>query len=174
MVDLGGRPLIERPLDAARAAGLDAVVVAKRGTTLPDVATWIEPDEPTHPWLGVITALEHGAPIVAVACDQPWVTPELLRALADHDRPAIAVEREPFPGRHEPLQLPVLREALEQQASLRATLGRLQPAVLGAPHEEVASVNTREELAAADTRAAAAGDARASGDAAAGNTPARG
>ncbi len=105
-------------------------MVAKRGTALPDVPTWHEPDEPTHPLVGLITALEHG-PVIAVACDQPWLTPELLRALADHDGPAIAVEREPFPGRYEPLQLPVLRDALEQEASLRATLGRLQPAVLG-------------------------------------------
>lgn len=158
MVELGGRPLIEWPLKVARAAGLDAVVVAKRGTALPDVTTWLEPDEPTHPLLGLVTALEHGVPIVAVACDQPWLTPALLRTLADHDRPAIAVEREPFPGRYEPLQLPVLREALAEEASLRATLGRLQPAVLDWPREEVASVNTREELLAAAARHAAGGD----------------
>jgi molybdenum cofactor guanylyltransferase len=154
MVDLGGQPLIARPLAAARAAGLDAVVVAKRGTELPDVPTWHEPDEPSHPLLGLITALEHG-PVVAVACDQPWLTPELLLALAEHDGPAIAVEREPFPGRYEPLQLPVLRAALEEQASLRATLGRLQPAVLAWRRDEVASVNTREDLAAAREDAAA-------------------
>lgn len=152
MVELDGRPLVERPLQAARAAGLNAVVVAKRGTALPDVATWIEPDEPTHPLLGLVTALEHG-PVIAVACDQPWLTPALLRALADHDGPAIAVEREPFPGRYEPLQLPVLRDALAREASLRATLGRLQPAVLGWAREEVASVNTPAELEAARGRA---------------------
>ena len=148
MVDLGGRPLIARPLAAARAAGLDAVVVAKRGTELPDVPTWHEPDEPSHPLLGLITALEHG-PVVAVACDQPWLTPELLRVLAEHDGPAIAVEREPFPGRYEPLQLPVLRAALAEEASLRATLGRLQPAVLNLDRALVASINTPGDLAAA-------------------------
>lgn len=163
MVELDGAPLIERPLAAARAAGLDAFVVAKRGTALPDVPTWHEPDEPTHPLLGLITALEHG-PVIAVACDQPWLTPELLRALADHDGPAIAVEREPFPGRYEPLQLPVLRDALEQEASLRATLGRLQPAVLGAARELVASVNTREDLEAARMGAADARGGAATGD----------
>ena len=157
MVELDGAPLIERPLAAARAAGLEAFVVAKRGTALPDVPTWYEPDEPTHPLLGLITALEHG-PVIAVACDQPWLTPELLRALADHAGPAIAVEREPFPGRYEPLQLAVLRDALEQEASLRATLGRLQPAVLGWARELVASVNTREDLAAARGMAAADAD----------------
>jgi molybdopterin-guanine dinucleotide biosynthesis protein A len=146
MVELGGAPLIERPLAAARAAGLDAVVVAKRTTALPEATVWHEPDEPTHPLLGLVTALEHG-PVVAVACDQPWLTPALLRTLADHDGPAIAVDGEPFPGRYEPGQLPVLREALARQASLRATLRRLQPAVLGADRALVASINTPEDLA---------------------------
>ncbi len=149
MVLLGGEPLIARPLAAARAAGLDAVVVAKPGTELPDVPVWHEPDEPSHPLVGLVTALEHG-PVVAVACDQPWLTPELLRALAEHDGPAIAVANEPFPGRYEPSQLPVLRAALAAEASLRATLEQLAPAVLGVPRELVASVNTREDLEAAE------------------------
>ena len=165
MVELDGAPLIERPLAAARAAGLDAFVVAKRGTAAAGRARrGIEPDEPTHPLVGLITALEHG-PVIAVACDQPWLTPELLRALADHDGPAIAVEREPFPGRYEPLQLPVLRDALEQEASLRATLGRLQPAVLGAARELVASINTPEDLEAARERAGRDGAGGATGGA---------
>lgn len=157
MADLGGAPLITRPLAAARAAGLDAVVVAKATTDLPDVPVWREPDEPSHPLVGLVTALERGTVVVAVACDQPWVTPELLRALADHDGPAIAVAREPFPGRYEPSQLPVLRTALREQASLRKTLEELAPAVLGASREEVASINTREELAAAEIALAARG-----------------
>ena len=42
------RPLIARPLAAAAAAGLEAVVVAKAGTPLPPlgVPVWHEPDEP--------------------------------------------------------------------------------------------------------------------------------
>ena len=44
--ELCGRPLVAWPLEAARAAGLEAVVVAKAGTPLPDldVPVWIEPD----------------------------------------------------------------------------------------------------------------------------------
>lgn len=150
MASFSGAPLVMRPLAAARAAGLDAVVVAKPGTALPDVLVWIEPEEPTHPLVGVVTALERGGPIVAVACDQPWVTPELLRALADHDGPALAVADEPFPARYEPSQLDVLRAALAAEAPLRRTLKELSPAVLGAPRELVAGVNTPEELAAAE------------------------
>ena len=149
MVELDGAPLIERPLAAARAAGLEAFVVAKRGTALPDVPTWHEPDEPTHPLLGLIVALEHG-PVIAVACDQPWVTAEMLRSLAAHDGPALAVADEPFPGRYDPAQLPLLRAALHDEASLRATLARLAPPALGLEPALVRSVNTREELAAAE------------------------
>ena len=51
------------PLEAARAAGLEAVVVAKAGTPLPalDVPVWIEPDEPSHPLAGLVHALERAA-----------------------------------------------------------------------------------------------------------------
>ena len=148
---LRGEPLIARPLAAARAAGLDAVVVAKPDTELPelDVPVWTEPDLPVHPLRGLVTALEHG-PLIAVACDQPWVTADVLRALAAHDGPALAVADEPFPGRYEPAQLPVLRDALVREASLRSTLARLRPPALGADAVLVASVNTPDALAAAE------------------------
>ena len=114
---LRGEPLIARPLAAARAAGLDAVVVAKRDTALPplDVPVWIEPDEPYHP-LSAWSPRSNAGRCVAVACDQPWVTAELLRALAD----ARAVARvdgrvRAVPGPLRPAQLPVLREALAER-----------------------------------------------------------
>jgi molybdopterin-guanine dinucleotide biosynthesis protein A len=155
LAPLAGAPLIARPLAAAVAAGLDAVVVAKAGTPLPelDVPLWHEPDEPTHPLLGIVTALEraHG-PVVAVACDQPFLPPELLAQLAAGPAAAVRVNDaiEPFPARYEPAALPALRAALATEASLRATLAALAPAVIdiGDPRL-VASVNTPEELAAA-------------------------
>ena len=156
MAVLGGEPLIARPLAAARAAGLEAVVVAKPESVLPGLPVLVEPEAPTHPLVGLVTALEQGGPVIAVACDQPWLTPELLRALADHHGPAIAVADEPFPGRYEPSQLPILRAALAEEASLRRTLAQLAPVVLGAPRELVASLNTPEELAAAERALAAA------------------
>ena len=151
MALLRGQPLIARPLAAARAAGLAAAVVAKPDTQLPelDVPVWIEPAEPVHPLCGLVAALEHG-PVIAVACDQPWVTADVLRSLAAHDGPALAVANEPFPGRYEPAQLPLLRAALEDEASLRATLARLAPPALGVDPALVRSVNTREDLAAAE------------------------
>ncbi len=165
---LGGAPLIARPLAAARAAGLQAVVVAKPGSLLPelDVPVWREPAAPVHPLCGLIAALERG-PVVAVACDQPWVTAKLLAALAAQDAavavPAVAGRLEPFPGRYDPSVLEPLRAALAAEAPLRETLESLAPARLdlrpfGDPARLVASVNTPEELAAAERALAAAAE----------------
>jgi molybdopterin-guanine dinucleotide biosynthesis protein A len=168
LVPLGGAPLIARPLTAARAAGLPAVVVAKRGSALPelDVPVIVEPDEPTHPLCGVVAALESlaapragGAPaIVAVACDQPWVSGELLAALAGRPEdvavPLVGGRLEPFPGRYAAAALPELRAALAREAPLRATLAALGAAPVdlapyGDPARLVASLNTPAALEAA-------------------------
>jgi molybdopterin-guanine dinucleotide biosynthesis protein A len=152
LAPLAGAPLIARVLEAAR--GFETVVVAKRDTALPALAepVWIEPDAPSHPLCGLVYALERaGGPVLAVACDQPWVTGKLLRELAAAGPAVPWVGRyEPFPGHYVPGQLPVLREALAAEASLRATLERLAPARVEVPVRLVASVNTPEELAAAE------------------------
>ena len=156
VAELGGRPLIAWPLAAARAAGLEAVVVAKAGTALPelDVPVWVEPDEPSHPLAGLVFALERagGRPVIAVACDMPHVGPELLARLAAADGAAAARADLPFPARYEPAALPVLRDVLAREAPAREALAALAPAVLGAPPEELHGVNTPEELAAAAAR----------------------
>jgi molybdopterin-guanine dinucleotide biosynthesis protein A len=164
-VPLGGRPLVAHPLAAAAAAGLEAVVVAKPGAGLPElgVPVWEEPAAPVHPLAGVVFALERaGGPIVAVACDMPWVAPGLLRLLAGATQnllvPRVAGRLEPFPARYGPAVLAPLRDALAREAGMRATLDALGPAELdaaalgafGDPARLVASVNTPEELAAAE------------------------
>jgi molybdopterin-guanine dinucleotide biosynthesis protein A len=152
---LQGEPLIARPLQTAAAAGLDAVVVAKAGTPLPELAVpvWHEPDEPTHPLLGIVTALERAkGPVVAVACDQPYLTAELLARLAAGPEAAVyaAGRLAPFPARYESAALPALRAALAREAPVRATLAALEPKPIEIADERVvASVNTPEELAAA-------------------------
>jgi molybdopterin-guanine dinucleotide biosynthesis protein A len=160
LVDFGGAPLIARPLAAARAAGLPALVVAKRDTPRPalDVAVAFEPDAPVHPLCGLVAALERCGAVVAVACDQPWVIPEVLAALAARSED-IAVPRvdgrlEPFPGRYAGGALAGLRAALAREASLRATLAELGAAAvdlgeLGDPAHLVASLNTPQALAEA-------------------------
>jgi molybdenum cofactor guanylyltransferase len=154
LADLNGEPLIARPLRAAAAAGLEAVVIAKAATPLPelDVPVWREPDTPVHPLLGVVTALERaGGSVVVVACDQPFLTPALLARLAAGPEAAVAAggRLEPFPARYEPAALPALLDALAREAPLRATLAALQPALIDVDAHEVASVNTPPELAAA-------------------------
>jgi molybdopterin-guanine dinucleotide biosynthesis protein A len=150
MVELGGRPLLAWVLDAA--AGFERVVVAKPSTALPplDVPVWLEPETPSHPLCGLVAALERG-PCVAVACDQPWVTSELLARLAVAPAVcAIGSDLEPFPGHYDPSQLPVLREALAEEASLRRTVRRLGTPRIDVAPDLVASINTPEDLAAAE------------------------
>ena len=159
-VELGGRPLIAYPLAAAAAAGLEPVVVAKEATALPplDVPVWTEPDEPRHPLTGVVAALERaGAPVVAVACDQPWVTGALLGHLAAAGPGAAAVRvggrLEPLPALYDPAGLDSLRESLGACTSLRAALEALAPTVIGdVDPDVVAGVNSPDELERAAVR----------------------
>ena len=150
LADVGGAPLIARPLAAAAAAGLEAVVVAKRATPLPDGLTvWHEPDEPVHPLLGVVTALERaGGPVIALPCDMPFVPPALLARLAAGPEAAVRVhgEVQPFPARYEPAALPALRDAVERGAAARAMVAG---AAVDVEADVLRSVNTPEELAAA-------------------------
>ena len=152
LAKLGGAPLIEWPLAAAREAGLDAVVVAKAGTRLPEgLRVWHEPDEPFHPLLGIVTALEYaGEPVVVVACDQPFVPAELLARLANGGAVRAGGRIEPFPARYEPAWLPELRAALEREAPMRATLEALRPAMIEWDAAALRSIDTPEDLAAAN------------------------
>jgi molybdopterin-guanine dinucleotide biosynthesis protein A len=155
---LGGRPLVAFPLAAAAAAGLDAVVVAKADTALPQlgVPIWDEPAEPRHPLLGIVTALERGGrDVIAVGCDQPFVTAALLGLLAGGAGAAAVAAGDrlaPLPARWPHAALPELREALATQAPLRRALAQLRPAVLDVPGAArlVAGINTPAELAAAE------------------------
>jgi molybdenum cofactor guanylyltransferase len=141
LVEFGGRPLAAHPIAAARAAGLDPVVIAKKPLEL-GVPVWIDAYETSHPLSGLLTALERG-PVVAIACDQPFVTPELLSALAA--QPGFAITPgEPFPGRYEPSE--VLVEALLHEASMRATLAKLAPVEIEADPALVRSLNTPEDI----------------------------
>ncbi len=156
VVPFAGEPLIARPLAAAAAAGLEAVVVAKPSSELPPlgVPVWFEPEAPRHPLAGLVRALESGRPVVAVACDMPFLAPGLLSHLAALESPAAAAPGEPFPGRYEPSVLPVLRDALAREAPMRGALAALAPeevdlSAFGDPARLVLSVNTPEELAAA-------------------------
>jgi molybdopterin-guanine dinucleotide biosynthesis protein A len=144
---LAGRPLIAWPLAAARAAGLDSVVVAKRSSPLPelDAEVWIEPEEPVHPLAGIVCALERaGRDVIALGCDMPFVTATALRALGH--APA---GPEPLLARYAPAHLPVLRAALAREAPLREAFAALEPAAAAIEPACLRNVNTPGELRAA-------------------------
>jgi molybdopterin-guanine dinucleotide biosynthesis protein A len=169
--ELAGRPLIDYPLAAARAAGLQAIVVAKRDTELPSGLAeplLIEPDEPRHPLCGALAALEHvtraspDASVVLVGCDMPFLTTALLGWLAAALEPAILLEAEgraqPLPARCGAEHMPLLREALAAEAPLREAFQSLEPAIVeqqalayfGDPRRLCFSVNRAEDLDTAE------------------------
>ncbi len=139
-LELGGRPLIAYPLDAARAAGLEPVVVAKPDSELPplDCRVLVEPAEPDHPLCGLVAALRDArpAPAIAIAADMPFVTAELIGWLAAQPSSA-AVEAEgrpqPLLARYDAAALAALEAALAAGESMTAVLRSLAPRLLGEP-----------------------------------------
>jgi molybdenum cofactor guanylyltransferase len=163
---LGGVPLLEYPLRALESAGLDTVVVAKPDTVLPlsSAPVWEEPDEPVHPLVGIVTALEQadGRAVLACACDLPFVTAALAAYMAGMEAP-VAVPRDgermhPLFARYTQQVLPVLRAALMEQRPLHETLADLHPRIVGEPELRrlgdparlLFNVNTPDDLARAE------------------------
>jgi molybdopterin-guanine dinucleotide biosynthesis protein A len=90
IVELRGRPLITYPCTAVSQALRTVVILAKADTELPSipgVTVWIEPATPRHPLVGIIHALglSEGRPILVCPVDLPFVTPEVIRGLAEAD-----------------------------------------------------------------------------------------
>jgi molybdopterin-guanine dinucleotide biosynthesis protein A len=161
-LELGGRPLLEYPLAAVQGAGLEPAVVAKPDSPLPPLAVprWDEPAEPSHPLTGIVAALtaSRGRPVLAVACDMPFVTAELLADLAARDAPLVVPEADgrlhPLLARWHPSLLPALREALEREAPLQGVATELDAQRLGAaelqrfgdPARLLFNLNDRQDL----------------------------
>lgn len=160
-VELAGNPLIAYPVAAALAAGLETVVVAKPGSPLPGLACprWDEPAEPRHPLCGIVAALERagGQPVLALACDAPFLTAPLLAWLAVYpERVALELDgsSQPLPGRYLPDDLPALAGALASGEPLRRTVEALHPRMIGAdslrrfgdPARLCFNVNTADDL----------------------------
>lgn len=162
---LAGEPLILRPLRALGELCSSSAVVCKADTALPPlpegVARWNEPDEPRHPVAGLVFALERaGGPVLACAADMPFVSVAVLRALiteAEEAGGAFAVvafaggRLEPLLGLYRPGALPALREA-SSEARLTAIIEGLEPLRVSVDARECFSVNTPEQLMAAEAR----------------------
>lgn len=157
-VALHGRPLLTYPLEAVWRGLGHAIVVAKADTELPSmpgVTVWIEPDAPSHPLVGLVHALEmaEGRPVLVCAGDLPFVTPRIVRRLAQGTRTSDAVlasgggRMQPLLGWYHPRTLPVLREIDPAEGiSLHEAVARLAPAVLEVAPEVLFNVNTPDDL----------------------------
>ena len=165
-LELGGMLLLEHPLNAFAHAEIEAVVVAKLGTSLPPlpIEVWREPDEPTHPLRGIVTALEHaeGRAVLVCGCDMPFVSPGLLTSLATTDAPLVVPQAggrlHPLLARYEAGLLEPLRKALDELRPLQETVAELEPALLdeaelhdlGDPDLLLFNVNERADLEEAE------------------------
>jgi len=164
-VPLGGAPLIAHVVQAAEAAELRPVVVAKPDSELPalDAAVLREPPKPRHPLVGLIAAVRDAdEPVVALGCDTPFLPPPLLRYLAELDAESAVVEAggrlHPLIARYSPAALPTLEDSLAAEISLTAAVERLQPTILGEeelrrfgdPERITFNVNSPEDLARAE------------------------
>jgi molybdopterin-guanine dinucleotide biosynthesis protein A len=143
IVALHGTPLIAYPLQAMRGALLEVAVVAKADTKLPSLAgatVWIEPNMPRHPLVGIMhaLALAEGRPILVCAADLPFVTSELIRALASvHPGAAPAViaasdgHDQPLLGCYQPEALDRLQRAgFAPDVPVRDCIAALDPLLL--------------------------------------------
>jgi molybdopterin-guanine dinucleotide biosynthesis protein A len=158
---LAGRPLLSYPAAALAGACDRVAVVCKPGSALPaldGVERWEEPEEPRHPLTGIVYALERAdEPVLVCASDMPFVTADacrtLLAAAGGGAAPAaVAVADgllQPVFGLYAPAALAGLRAA-PPGARLTDTVESLEPVRVALPPRLVESVNTPEELAAAE------------------------
>ena len=164
-LELAGRPLASHAVDAVAAAGLEPVVVAKPESELPELGCRVilEPDLAVHPAAGVLAALDDaGGPVVVVACDMPFVAPELLAHLAGIDRtaalPRVGGTPQPLLARYGRAALQTLAAAIRDSRPMQLAVAELDPLVLeedelarfGDPERIVFNVNDRDDLARAE------------------------
>jgi molybdenum cofactor guanylyltransferase len=156
---LGGRPIASYPAGALSAVCERVAIVGKAGEGVPelgpDIELWNdEPAEPRHPLTGIVHALERagGDPILVCAADMPFVTPAALRTLVEAGDGAVAVAGgvlQPVLATYPQAWLPALRAA-PPDAPLTRTVEALGPVRVELPPAAVRSIDTPEQLAAAE------------------------
>ncbi len=165
MAELGGRPLIEYPLAALAAAGIEAVVVAKSRSTLPalEAPVWIEAPGPSHPLSGIVAAIRRSRrPVLAVGCDMPFLSGELLSWLAGLPGrlvvPITGGRLQPLLARYDASLEASLTRALDREAPIHRALAKLDGRLVteeeierfGSPRRLLFNVNTPDDLATAE------------------------
>jgi molybdopterin-guanine dinucleotide biosynthesis protein A len=163
---LGGRPLLSYPLQSMLAAIGEVAVVAKPSTELPPlgaVPLWLEPEEPSHPLVGIVEALRRadGRSVLVCAGDMPFVPVAVLAEIAGADAASAAAAvactlggaLQPLLARYDPEALPALvAPAAEGVAPAREVIASLPPlrVPVGDPRA-LFNVNTPDDLREAET-----------------------
>jgi molybdopterin-guanine dinucleotide biosynthesis protein A len=162
---LAGRPLIAYPLEAAREAGLEAIVVAKPETVLPRLQQRVVYDREQlhHPLSGVLAALRESDAVIALACDMPFVPAAMLRWIAEQGAAAVVTRSgdflQPFPALYRRRHILSLEASMLAQRSLRASIEQLpaqiaddrEMSAFGAHGRLFFSVNTAADLQTAES-----------------------
>lgn len=107
-VEVDGRPMAGRAADALREAGArEVLAIGGEGERLRALGLTPHPD--SHPGAGplgaivdALTVATHDT-VVVLACDQPWVSPSLVRRLVDRGREAVDAVVPVVEGRVQPL-----------------------------------------------------------------------
>jgi molybdopterin-guanine dinucleotide biosynthesis protein A len=159
MVELAGKPLIQYPCEAMRAAVGEVVVMAKADTELPSLAgvtVWVEPQAPRHPLIGLMHALDlaEGRAVVACALDLPFVTAEVLRRLIESDpegAPGVvassAGEMQPLLGCYQPQARERLRSAgFGPEVPARRAIAAIGARELQVEAEVLFNINSPDDL----------------------------
>jgi molybdopterin-guanine dinucleotide biosynthesis protein A len=164
-VELAGKPLISHPIDAARAVGLEPWVIAKPGSVLPPLECRIleEPEQPSHPLTGIVTALRATAPwaVLALGADMPFVEDKLMAWLASQTATTVAEvdgRLEPLLARYDAADVERLARALERGSPARDAVRDLDPKIVaeedlrrfGDPRVLSFNVNTPADLREAE------------------------
>jgi molybdopterin-guanine dinucleotide biosynthesis protein A len=141
LLEVGGRTLLLRAVEAVRAAGGEPIVL---GPPRPAVAVGgarqADETDGTGERTGPLPALRHGLALcragqaaLALACDLPLVTAEFLRFLIDAAEgwdavvPRVADEDQVLTAAYDPACLPVLDRALERgERAVHAVLADLR------------------------------------------------
>jgi molybdopterin-guanine dinucleotide biosynthesis protein A len=155
-VNLCGRPLIDYPLQALRAALGQVAVIAKPEVELPPLpgtTLWIEPSEPHHPLVGIVEALAlaDGRPVLVCPADLPFITPSLITRIAETPpggAPAVIAAGQPLVGCYQPVAAGLLSEAARgASAPVGEAVAAIGPLVVEVTDErELFNVNSPDDL----------------------------
>jgi molybdopterin-guanine dinucleotide biosynthesis protein A len=159
VVELAGKPLIQYPCEALKAALGEVVVIAKADTELPGltgVTVWVEPQAPRHPLIGLMHALDlaEGRPVLSCPVDLPFVTAEVIRRFAEEDpgdAPAVVASAggvvQPLLGCYQPQARERLRSAgFGPDVPVRRAIAAIAARQLDVDPQVLFNVNSPDDL----------------------------